>query len=38
MRELEADLFEKLHFHDEDLYKKIKFVKYPFYTQDQNPR
>lgn len=38
LRDIESDLFQRLNFYDEGLYKKIKFVKYPFYTQDQAPR
>ncbi len=35
---MDPDLFNRLELMDEDLYRKLKFVKYPFYTKDQNPR
>ncbi len=36
--EIDPDLFTRLRFHDQTLHKNLKFVKYPFYTQDQHPR
>ncbi len=35
---IDSHLFQRLELFDENLYQKVKFVKYPFYTQDQQPR
>jgi hypothetical protein len=31
-------LFDRLQLFDQQLPRRLKFVKYPFYTQDQRPR
>ncbi len=35
---VDSQLFERLQLLDQQLQKRLKFVKYPFYTQDQRPR
>ena len=35
---IDPHLFQRLELFDQNLYLRVKFVKYPFYTQDQQPR
>lgn len=35
---VDPQLFDRLQLFDQQLPRRLKFVKYPFYTQDQRPR